>query len=331
MTTLRRALLLLLLLSGIASALPMGAVVGTVESEVPGQVAVYRCQPGPMLGLKPGDVVSVMRAGVTVGEATVVRISPELHISGNGALECLPGDQVVYMRSPRRPAEAPRPAATPSPAVDPSPAPEATTGEPTPAPAPSPMAMGEETPQAPIPEAMPSISDSPPVAVAPPAPASTLTDATDVANLQKWHGDLDTRLRAYLRPRMKGKLASPHLDRLAKAKALADKRRYADASSVYGKLGAALQAEGRACLGSDPVRGRELWSLGLESLSLRALCLFLHEDVKRARAAFEPLARENPGGSLASARALSTVRGRANVYLKRLPRGIDPRSEKGTS
>jgi hypothetical protein len=70
--------------------------------------------------------------------------------------------------------------------------------------------------------------------------------------------------------------------------------------------------------------------LGLEALSLRALCLFLANTPDRARAAFEALARENPQGALGSARALSTVRARANIWLLRLSRRGDEAHRKGT-
>lgn len=328
-------LMLLLLLARAGLALPMGAVVGKVESEVPGQVAVFQCQPGPMVGLKPGDVVSLVRSGAKLGEATVLRAAPDLVISLKGVFECAPGDLVVYLRRARAP-EAPRPAAVARPAAPP-PVGESPSGT-GPAGAPEPPAPAEAAaiPAAPaIPEApapieataetepvsTPPAAPPPPAkaAPAPPAAPAPSASAEDLATFQGWHGGLGARLKSYLRPRSKGKLASPHLDRWERAGALVAKARYEEAASLFGKLGTALQAEGSGVLGADPVRGREAWSLGLESLSLRGLCLVMADESGRARAAFEALARENPAGALASSRALSMVRGRANAFLKRLP------------
>ncbi len=298
--------LLILLLAGSASALPAGALVGTVEAEVPDQVAVYRCRPGPMTGLKPGDVVGLVRSETSLGEATVLRASPELLISLRGLFECAPGDLLVFSRSSRVP-ERPRP---PAPAPAPAPA-----SEPALAPAP-------EAPPAPDTDSSPALQ---PEATSPETPQDPAREA-----LAQWHEDLNMRLEHFLRLGPADKPASPHPASLKKAWALSGRSSFLDAAKVYGTLAAALQREGLAGLASDPGRGREAWSLGLEALSLRALCLFLAETPDRARAAFEALARENPKGAMGSARALSTVRARANTWLVRLPRRGEEAGRKGS-
>lgn len=299
---------LILLLTGAASALPTGALVGTVEAEVPDQVAVYRCQSGPMTGLKPGDVVGLVRSGTSLGEATVLRASPELLISLKGLFECAPGDLLVFRRSSRAPGK-PRPAA-PTPTPAPNPASEA-------APAPAP-----EAPPAPDTASSPAFQ---PEAPSPEAPRDPAREA-----LGQWHEDLDMRLEHFLRLGPADKPTSPHPASLKKAWALSGRSSFLEASKVYGNLAASLQREGLARLASDPGRGREAWSLGLEALSLRALCLFLAETPDRARAAFEALARENPKGALGSARALSSVRSRANTWLARLPQRGEEANRKGS-
>ena len=298
---------LILLLTGAASALPTGALVGTVEAEVPDQVAVYRCQSGPMTGLKPGDVVGLVRSGTSLGEATVLRASPELLISLKGLFECAPGDLLVFRRSSRAPGK-PRPAA------------------PTPTPAPNPASVAAP---APAPEAPPARTPPPPRL---PARGPLAGSARDPAReaLGQWHEDLDMRLEHFLRLGPADKPTSPHPASLKKAWALSGRSSFLEASKVYGNLAASLQREGLARLASDPGRGREAWSLGLEALSLRALCLFLAETPDRARAAFEALARENPKGALGSARALSSVRSRANTWLPRLPQRGEEANRKGS-
>ena len=290
--------LLIFLLAGMATALPTGAVVGTVEAEVPDQVAVYRCRPGPMTGLKPGDVVSLVRAGTPLGEATVLRVSPELRISLKGLFECAPGDLLVFSRS-RRVQERPRPSA--------------------PGPAPT---SGAAPDLLPVPGASPSLQTETP------SPEATRDPAREA--LGEWHKGLDMRLEHFLRLGPADKPTSPHPASLKKAWALSGRSSFLEAAKAYGNLAAALQREGLARLAADPGRGREAWSLGLEALSLRALCLFLANTPDRARAAFEALARENPQGALGSARALSMVRARANIWLLRLSRQGDEAHRKGT-
>lgn len=284
---------LILLLTGTALALPAGALVGAVEAEVPDQVAVYRCRPGPMTGLKAGDVVGLVRAGTSLGEATVLRTSPELLISLRGLFECLPGDLLVFSRNTRSPALPRPPVAGPAPAPDSPPS--------NPEPDPQSEDSAPETPQDPARE-----------------------------TLGQWHQDLKLRLEHFLRLGPADKPASPHPANLQKAWALNERSDFLEAAKVYGNLAAALQREGLGGLTSDPGRGREAWSLGLEALSLRALCLFLAETPDRARAAFEALARENPKGALGSARALSMVRSRANTWLARLPKRGDEARRKGS-
>jgi len=306
------ASLLILLLTGAASALPTGALVGTVEAEVPDQVAVYRCQSGPMTGLKPGDVVGLVRSGTSLGEATVLRASPELVISLRGLFECAPGDLLVFSRSSRVPGK-PRPAApTAAPAPVPAPAPASEA-----APAPAPDAPSD-----------PGTAPSPTLQPEAPLPEAPRDPAREA--LGQWHEDLDMRLEHFLRLGPADKPTSPHPASLKKAWALSGRSSFLEASKVYGNLAASLQREGLARLASDPGRGREAWSLGLEALSLRALCLFLAETPDRARAAFEALARENPKGALGSARALSTVRARANTWLARLPQRGEEANRKGS-
>ncbi len=287
MTTFRTflaTLLTILILISAALAVPVGAVVGTITSEVEDQVAVYRCHPGPMLGLELGDVVAVMRSGRPLGEAVVVRTQPELLVSLKGLYEVAAGDMLVYQRRSRNPQTPRPPRASVSPEATPS----------TQTPEPSPEAPPELAPETPTP--------------------------ADLATLQDWHAQLDGRLTRYVRPQSSDSSPSPHRTRLKKAGSLTGEQRYLEAAALYGKLGAALQQEGQAILASAEVRGREAWSLGFEALSLRALCLFLAEDPARSRAAFEALLQTNPKGVLSSARALSMVRGRAKTYLSRLPR-----------
>lgn len=299
---------LILLLAETALALPTGALVGTVEAEVPDQVAIYRCRPGPMTGLKPGDVVGLVRSGTSLGEATVLHASPELLISLKGLFECAPGDLLVFRRSSRAP-EGPRPPA-PAPAADPSA---------------DPGADPATAPDAPaVPDTAPSRALQPDDS-SPEAPRDPAREA-----LGLWHEELNMRLEHFLRLGPADKPASPHPASLKKAWALSGRSSFLEAAKVYGNLAAALQREGLARLASDPGRGREAWSLGLEALSLRALCLFLAETPDRARAAFEALARENPKGALGSARALSTVRARANTWLARLPQRGDEARRKGS-
>jgi hypothetical protein len=295
---------LILLLAETALALPTGALVGTVEAEVPDQVAIYRCRPGPMTGLKPGDVVGLVRLGTSLGEATVLHASPELLISLKGLFECAPGDLLVFRRSSRAP-EGPRPPA-PAPAADPS-------------------ADPATAPDAP---ALPDTAPSPALQPEAPTPEAPRDPAREALGL--WHEELNMRLEHFLRLGPADKPASPHPASLKKAWALSGRSSFLEAAKVYGNLAAALQREALARLASDPGRGREAWSLGLEALSLRALCLFLAETPDRARAAFEALARENPKGALGSARALSTVRARANTWLARLPQRGDEARRKGS-
>jgi len=286
MKTLRAltCLLLLLMSTNAALAVPVGALVGTVVTEVEDQVAIYRCQAGPMLGLTAGDVVAVMHAGQERGEATVTRTEPHLLISLKGLYRVEPGDLLVYRRQgrqslPRPSAGRPKPAASPGGPAASTPAPDSGT--------------------TPAPEA--------------PTPA-------DRANLQAWHGELDARLDRYIRPHAEDAAMVTHRGRLKKAAEHVRKQAWLEAAALYGKLGSTLQQEGQATLARNEVRGREAWSLGFESLSLRALCLFLAEEPARARAAFDALLQTSPKGAMASARALSMVRGRAKAYLGRLPR-----------
>ncbi len=306
MTTFRTflaTLLTILILISAALAVPVGAVVGTITSEVEDQVAVYRCHPGPMLGLELGDVVAVMRSGRPLGEAVVVRTQPELLVSLKGLYEVAAGDMLVYQRRSRNPQTPRPPRASVSPEATPS----------TQTPEPSPEAAGPTAPAAlPVPPAQPP--------EAPPELAPETPTPADLATLQDWHAQLDGRLTRYVRPQSSDSSPSPHRTRLKKAGSLTGEQRYLEAAALYGKLGAALQQEGQAILASAEVRGREAWSLGFEALSLRALCLFLAEDPARSRAAFEALLQTNPKGVLSSARALSMVRGRAKTYLSRLPR-----------
>ncbi len=299
MNTLRAlaTVLFLLVSSHAALAVPVGAVVGSVGTEVENQVAVYRCQAGPMRGLTAGDVVAVVHAGQELGEATVVRTEPELVVSLKGLYQVAAGDLLVFRRQGRQPQ--PHPAAR----------------------VPAPGRLTPATPGAGPAEPSPD----PPAADEPAPEAAT---PADQASLQAWHGELDTRLDRYVRLQASDAVARAQRDRLKKAANLARGQGYLEAAALYGKVGSALQQQGQATLAKAAVPGREAWSLGFEALSLRALCLFLAEEPARSRAAFEALLKTNPKGALASARALSTVRGRAKAYLGRLPRPTR-RSEAG--
>ena len=85
-----------------------------LSKEIPAQVGVFSVTLLPGANLKPGDIVSVLRDGSKLGEATVLRLdaSGNAYISLKGVFDAQPGDRVDFARSAAVPAPAPSPSAT---------------------------------------------------------------------------------------------------------------------------------------------------------------------------------------------------------------------------